>query len=449
MTYDVIIIGGGVAGYYSALEAKKRGLSSLIITNDKLGGVCLNYGCIPSKFLIQKSNFLYKIKQKNSFLKVNDYSFDFKQLIIDKTIFIEKIVNQVISNLKLLNIEVIYGDAKLNQKKDNIFDVSVNSLHFYAFNLIIATGSSTSYPHLEGITNNDYVVDSRKLLDIKRLPNKVAIIGSGVIGIEMASYLAMLGVKIDIFHRKENILDPIDLELSKAAKSYFNLEYDITFFDNTKYQRIEKNSILFSINDTEYKNDYDLILVATGRKPNVDSLNLTDLNIDFDNKGIKVNDRMQTNQPNVYAIGDVKGFNMLAYVATMEANIAIQNINSEKKYMDYSLVPKVIYSHPEIASIGLSEEEAKKSNIQYYVKKISLNTIARFNIDNSGVPGFLKIIVDKKTEVIIGIHMFGDSSSELISIATIILNRKLKFSALENLILPHPSISEIFKLITI
>lgn len=376
MNYDLIIIGGGPGGYYAAQLALNENKSVLLFEQHKLGGVCLNYGCIPSKSL------LYNAKMYHLNKNTNNLAYDLSNLIYDQTKAINiknykvtQLRNALEKTLKLDKCEIIFSKATIKSKTGELFQIESEQKLYQSKNVIIATGSSVFLPPIKGIENFskfENFLTSKEALDLKTLPKKIVIVGGGVIALEMASYFMQLECEVVIMQRNEQILKLVDFEIANKLKSYLEKSYKVKFILNIKFIEVNENEIKYEQENQIKSESFDKILFATGRKSNVNNIGLENLNVESDYKKIVTNLKMETNIPNLYAIGDVKGHTMLAHCAYREAEVALDQINGKKTYMDYNLVPNVIFTNPEIATIGLSQEQAKSQNLKFYVKKSSL-----------------------------------------------------------------------------
>lgn len=364
----VIIIGGGPGGYVAAIRLTQLGAHAIVVEKDKLGGTCLNVGCIPTKVLLHTAE-IYEDILNSSLYGINvdgDISIDWDGLQNRKNNITAHLVGGVEGLLRLNNVEVINGEASFVDKNTisvKKSDGTVENLN--ADNFIIATGSESIVPPIKGAELNG-VLNSTEILSLEEIPEELVVIGGGVIGVEFASLFNTLGTKVKLVEMLPNILPPIDREISEIVKMKLESN-DVEVYTSSQVTEIkESNGKLQTIVKTdngEIELQGDKVLISVGRKPVLNGLNLENIGVNIDKKGIKVNEKMETNIGGIYAIGDVVGINMLAHVASEQGVIAAENIMGIKKEIDYKVVPSCVYTRPEIASVGLTEEEAKKQGL--------------------------------------------------------------------------------------
>lgn len=442
---DLLIIGGGPGGYVSSIYAAKKGFKVTLVEKDKLGGTCLNVGCIPTKSLV-KSSLVYKeIKNSNLFgIECDNYNINMKEVIKNK----DNIVNNLLSGIDTLmnknNIQVIKGICKF--KDDN--HVEINNKIYSFNNCIIATGSKIN--NFININNNK-ILDSTKALNDTNLVKSITIIGGGVIGLEFAFIYNNLGVKVNVIECQENILNFLDEDIRKELYDIC-IKRGINVITNGYVNEIKEiNDFELNINIKHKNNIINIIsnkvLLATGRIPNLDDLNLNNTNIKYDKK-IYVDDNLKTNIDNIYAIGDVTNIMQLAHVASHQGIYVINhllniknNLKNNKK-INYYEVPNVIFTDPEIAMIGYSEDYCIKNNISYKTSKFHFSSNGKA-LTLHEEEGFIKLIMDKNTHKIIGGSIIGPDASNLISTLTLIIKKGLTDKEINETIFAHPTISEV------
>ena len=433
---DLIIIGAGPGGYELALEAAHQGLKVTLIEEDALGGTCLNYGCIPTKSFYHVAKLIKDFKESASLGFSNQPSWDYQKTLIRKNEIVQQLVLGIKFLLEKAQVEVVMGRGTLVSHHQ----VLANNQIYEASNIVVATGSSSAKLPLPGF-NLPNVLTSLKMLDIKSIPNKLAIIGAGVIGIEFASIFRQFGSEVEVFEALDTILPLCDREISKRHLSYLK-QTEIKFHLKASVSKIEQSHSLiinYREKDQDLKTEADVVLVAVGRKPNIANLGLEDLKIDFDRFGIKVNEHFQTNIPNIYAIGDVTGKMMLAHSATYSGFQVLKHILGQTDVIDFSILPSCVFTFPEIAQVGMTEEEAQNQN--YKIHKFFFRANGKALTINE-TDGFIKIIsVD---DLITGVHILGPHASDLISEAVSLINNKTHVNELKNFIHPHPTLGEIF-----
>ncbi|MCF6269876.1 MAG: dihydrolipoyl dehydrogenase [Melioribacteraceae bacterium] len=437
--YDLIIIGAGPGGYLAAERAGARGKKVLIIEKEKtLGGVCLNKGCIPTKTLLNSAKIFYKAQHSEMYgVTVSDAKYDFEKAIAWKSKVVNLMTKGVAYKMKSNNVTTLYGEAKFVDKNR----VSVNSELYSGDNIIIATGSSPIAIPIEGV-EQPHVITSDEVFNIAEPPQNLVIIGGGVIGLEFASYFSMIGVNVAVLEMLPEVLPNVDSEIAKLLRTSLS---DCNILTNVKAQRIEKDKVVYIKDGNEANCDADLVLLATGRAPNVERLGLENINIEFSKNGINVNDKMETNIPNVFAVGDVTGKSLLAHSAYRMGEVAVNTILGASDKMRYNAVPWVVYTNPELSGIGLTEVQAKKEGYTIKVSTMQLRANGRFYAEHGNEKGIVKAIVDADTDLLLGLFILGGVSSEVIHSAAIIIEAELRVKDIKEIIFPHPTVSEAIK----
>lgn len=435
---DLIIIGAGPGGYELALEAAKEGLEVILIEKEALGGTCLNYGCIPTKSYFKNALFLHGIKDATTYgVDVKSWDFDFKKVKERKDQVVSSLKKQIEFALKKLNVKTIYGKARLVNKNQ----VEVNDEVYEAKNIVIAIGSKSKSLPIEG---NDLMVDERYLLNIDDLPKHLIIVGGGVIGIEFASIFSTFNVKVSVVEYMDNILPNLDEELSKKIKLILKKQ-GIDIYNNalvTKVSEVNGEKIvLFKQKDKELSLQGDVVLKAVGRVGNLESLNLEDIGIETYKGFIKVDQDYQTNKEGIYAIGDCNGLSLLAHSATFQGFHVLNRILERRSAIDFNLIPSAIFTIPPIASIGLSEQDAKIKEINYQVKKTFYKANGKALAMNES-DGFAKILIDDNNNII-GAHILGAEADTIIHEVVALMNNKVKVNQIGEIIHAHPTLSEI------
>ena len=447
-TYNVAIIGSGPGGYVAAIRAAQRGMKTVIIEKEHIGGVCLNWGCIPTKVIIHSVNTLREIRKASDLgINVEGINFDMSRIIARSRNVSERLSNGVTYLLKKHNITVINGYAKLSSKNEiqveNKEKEHIQTIK--AKNIIIATGSQPKIlPHLP-IDGKD-VISSRHALERETLPLSMAIIGAGAIGVEFAYIYKHLGVEVTIIEALDVLLPVEDAEISRELLKQFKKQ-KIRCMLQSKIQKISKNdkSIELTIEDPKGSStlNVETVLSAIGVSPNTADIGLDTVGIKQEKGFIIVNKYQQTNIAGIYAIGDVTGIPMLAHKASKEALISIDHIQGKTpKPLNKMFIPGCTYCEPQIASIGLREKDVVEKNIEYKVSKVYYRAIGKAQAVNH-IDGFLKCIIDKKTRKIIGAHCIGAEATELIAELTVAITQGLQIDALAETIHAHPTLSEL------
>jgi dihydrolipoamide dehydrogenase len=437
--YDLIIIGAGPGGYRAAERAGVIGKKTLLIEKDKdLGGVCLNKGCIPTKALLNSAKIFYSAQNSQQLgVSVSGVEYDLKKAMEWKAKAVSTLTKGVEYQMKRYNVEVITGTAKFRRR--NV--ITVGSEEYSAENIIIATGSSPVKLSVPG-ADSPLVLTSDEILEIEKLPKDLTIIGGGVIGIEFASYFTLLGIHVKIIEFLPEILSNFDRDIAALIRSSIK---HCNFVTGAKVISIENNKINFIKDGKEESYQTDLILLAVGRKPNVENFGLENINVDFDKSGIKVNERMQTNIPNIYAIGDVTGKSLLAHSAYRMGEVAVNNMYGKKDKMRYNAIPWVVYSYPELSGVGLTEDQAKKEGRKVKVSSLQMRANGRFVAEHGNEKGICKVIVDQDSNVLLGVTLLGGVNSEIIYGAAAMIESEFRVKDIKDIVFPHPTISEIIK----
>lgn len=446
MTKKIVILGGGPGGYTAAIKAAQLGAEVIVIEKDKLGGTCLNRGCIPTKTLYRNAEILNILKNIGEFgIKINEYEIDIDKIHERKDDIVNNLNVGIQQLLKANNVEVIYGNAKFIDKNNIeicLEDKEIRKIK--AEYIVIATGSKPRVPNIDGI-NIDGIFTSEEILNLREIPRSLGIIGGGVIGIEFAGIFNALGSEVTVYEYASSILSILDKDISKRLTSILKKK-GIKIENSTEVKKIEKledNYILYvknKKNDLSFK--YEKLLVSIGREPFIQDMNLESTNINYNNQGINVNENFETNVKGIYAIGDVTGKMMLAHKAAHEGISAVEHIMGIKSHIKHNVVPNCIFTFPEVASVGVTEKELKQKSTQYKVSKFNFR--ANGKALALGEPdGFVKVITSLD-DVIIGVHIIGPHASDLIHEGTLAISSKLKVLDISKTIHAHPTLSETF-----
>lgn len=444
--FDVAIIGGGPGGYVAAERAGAAGLSVVLFEKRELGGVCLNEGCIPTKTLLYSAKvYNYALHGEQYGVSVENPVFDYGKIVDRKDKVVKKLVGGVKAAMKAYKVKVVPALATIEGRSAEGISLSANGETYVAKNLLICSGSEAFVPPIPGLQEaGDVIVTNREILAMREQPKELVVIGGGVIGMEFASFFNNLGTKVTVIEMLPEILGGLDGEISAMLRAMY-AKKGIAFNLRCKVVGIEGNTVVYE--DPEGKTQRvsgDKILVSVGRRANIKGLGLENIGVEAE-RGIKVDDRMRTNVPNVYAAGDVTGFSLLAHTASREGEVAINNILGKNDRMRYDAIPGVVYTNPEVAGVGLTEEQAKAKNIDFTVLKLPMAYSGRFVAENEGGEGICKIIVGKKYHEVLGVHMLGNPCSEIIQSACIAIEQEMTVEQLKEVVFPHPTVGEIIK----
>ncbi len=442
---DVVIIGGGPGGYVAAIKAAHLGLKAVLIEKDKLGGVCLNRGCIPTKALVSTAELLNHLQRAGEFgIQVKDYSIDFPAIMKRKDLITRRLSSGVEQLMKANQVRVVRGEGQIIEPGIvEVLDADGQKEVIKTKNIIIATGSKVMKLPIPGIDSGG-VITSDEALSLSELPSKMIIIGGGVVGIEFAGIFKALGVEVTVVEMLPRILLPIDEEI--ARRLAMNLKRKgIEILTDCKVKGIKKNhqnlEVLVSTSEGEKRLETERVLLAAGRVPELGNIDVQRLGIELEKGAIKVDEKMKTNIPGIYAVGDVVGKIMLAHVASREGIVAIENISGKEVLMDYKVVPNCVFSMPEVASVGLTEEEARKENNNIKVSKFPFMANGKA-LGMGETEGMVKIIADADTFELLGLHILGVHASDLIAEGTLALSMEATAFEIVNTIHAHPTLAE-------
>ena len=420
--FDLVVIGGGPGGYVCAIRAAQLGLKTACVeSRGALGGTCLNVGCIPSKSLLNLSENFHKAKKdfNQQGIEIEGIKLNIEKMMSNKNKSIQVLTKGVEFLFKKNNVTYIKGKGVLFSKNDIVVYDNDKKNNYKAKNIVIATGSEVaSLPGIEIDEKN--IISSTGALSLKQVPKKLAIIGGGYIGLEMGSVWSRLGSKVTVFEYLEYITPGMDREISNEFKKILTKQ-GINFKMGSKVSSVKNMGDIVSINYTDIKNsknekdEFDKVLVSVGRKPYTEGLNLTKLGVKKDNKGrIEVNDKLQTSVKNIYAIGDVIKGPMLAHKAEEEGIAVAEILAGQAGHVNYDVIPGVIYTSPEVATVGKTEEQLKEENRSYKVGKFPFMANSRAKVNNE-TDGFVKILADSKTDKVLGVHIIGPHCGNMIA----------------------------------
>ena len=454
MNYQLIIIGGGPAGYTAAETAGKAGLSVLLIEKQNLGGVCLNEGCIPTKTLLYSAKTYDGAKQASKYaVSASEVSFDLPKMIARKTKVVRKLVLGVKAKLTANNVTIVTGEAQIIGKNH----VRCADETYTCENLILCTGSETFVPPIPGVETVNYWTH-REALTSKELPESLIVVGGGVIGMEFASFFNSLGVAVTVIEMMDEILGGMDRELSGLLRADY-AKRGIKFLLSTKVTAMAQTTNGTLPGDTvqgvEVSYEHaegtgsvtaQQLLMSVGRRPVTKGYGLENLHLQLTERGhIKVNEQMQSSVPGVYVCGDLTGFSLLAHTAVREAEVAVHAILEKDDAMSYRAIPGVVYTNPEIAGVGQTEESLQAKGIAYRVVKLPMAYSGRFVAENEGVNGVCKVLFAETDDRLLGAHVLGNPASEIITLATMAIEMEMTAAAWKKIVFPHPTVSEIFR----
>ncbi|UCH97196.1 MAG: dihydrolipoyl dehydrogenase [Candidatus Aminicenantes bacterium] len=440
--YDIIFIGGGPAGYEGAIAAGKKGLKAAVIEKDKPGGTCLQRGCVPSKALLHTAKFIKQLKSAaKTGIKVDNYTPDLDTIIKQKNRVVSKLTRGIETLFKQYNVQIIQGKGKITTKDTVLVD---DDKELKAKHIVISTGSiSAELPFLK--IDGKYIIDSEKALDLENIPAKMLVIGAGAIGLEMSVIYNYLGSDVTVVEILDQVLPGMDTEvaniLEKELKKQKIKIHIATTASNPLINEAE-NTIAFDFKtgEKEWQDSFSRVLLSVGRWPLTRGVFDDSLRIELDEKGfIKVNDNLQTNIPHIFACGDVVGPPLLAHKASHQA-LAIVDFITEGKPITHHPIPGAVYTFPELASIGLTEKEAKDKGIEIKIGRFPYAAGSRSNAIDEKV-GLVKVIADE-THTLIGAHIVGYSADEIMPILNYAVTTHMNADDFKDMIFIHPTLSE-------
>ena len=447
MRYFLAIIGGGPAGYTAAEKASKAGKDVVLFEQNALGGTCLNVGCIPTKSLLYGAKQYFNATHAQKYgVAAENVTFDFAAMQKRKTIVVRKLVAGIKQRLNNEHCTVVNGFAKILpslQGGDGGRLIQCNGQLYEAQYIMICTGSTNFVPPIPGIKDNPAVWDSTDALAAAELPKSIIIVGGGVIGMEFATLYHELGVPVTVIEAMPTILPNLDPEVVQILLEKYK-KAGINILTSTKVESIDGNTVSISSSTSSTSLTSDKILVSVGRRANLQGLEALN-ELELERGAIKIDEFCKTNLPNVYACGDVTGKIMLAHVASRQAEVAVGRMLKEipLQRIAYNAIPSVVYTNPEIASVGITEAQAESMSIPVEVKKLPMTFSGRFMAENEGETGLCKMIVDAKNHSVLGVHCIGNPCSEFISAASFAVRNGYTVPEFRQVVFPHPTVSEI------
>lgn len=435
-SFDIIIIGGGPGGYKTATYAASKGLTVLVVEKAELGGTCLNCGCIPTKTYARNAEIIQTLKEADVYgLDELSFSFNFKTAYERKNNVIDALRNGISTLLSAPGITVVKGEAVLKSASS----VSVNGEEYSAKNIIIATGSESKTLPIAGL-DADMICDSTWLLSTDTLPKRICIVGAGVIGMEFASILNSFGCEVSVVEFLKECLPALDGDIAKRLRKCLE-KRGVAFYMQSGLKSAAKGKVVFEKKGKETELETEKVLLAVGRKPNVEGLGLDEVGIAYDKKGITVTDMMQTSVPGVYAIGDVNGRQMLAHAAEMQGKRAVNSILGLQDDIRFEIMPAAIFTNPEAACVGKTEELLKAEGVEYICQKHYYRANGKALAMNE-TEGMLKLLAGKNG-LIIGCHVYGAHAADLVQEVSVLMCRNTTLQQLHDMTHIHPTLSEI------
>ncbi len=446
--YDLIVLGGGPAGYNAAERAGHAGLKTLVIEERALGGVCLNEGCIPTKTL------LYSAKIYDYAKHAADYGVSFGSAAIDHAFVVarkNKVVKQLVSGvgakLKKAKVDVVSATACIKERSSEGFVVTAGDKEYVGKQLLICTGSSAALPPIDGLADSlksGFALTNREVLDLEKIPESIVVVGGGVIGLEMASYFNSVGSKVYVVEMLDHIAGATDREISTMLEKEY-AKRGVEFILGARVQSIKDGTVTYEKDGKTVTLNADHALVSIGRRPRTAGIGCENIGLHLERGAIVTDEYGKTNVPGVWAAGDVNGKSMLAHTAYREGEVCINNILGGKDRINYNSIPAVIYTNPEVASVGETTESVKEKGLDASVETVTLKYSGRYIAENEHGNGIVKIIRDNKHQNIIGVHMIGSYASEIIYGAAILVETEMRVADIQKLVFPHPTVCEVIR----
>lgn len=444
---DITIIGAGPGGYVAAIQTAKSGAKVALVEKENIGGTCLNWGCIPTKAFVRSSEVFKDLKESENYgLFAENISVDINKVVDRKNEIVKQLVGGIQYLIEKNNIMLFKGNGKILDKNTVFTKHGNKETTIHTKNIIIATGSESSLIPIKGVDSSN-VMTSKEMLDIKLMPQKLVVVGGGVIGMEFAFVFRNFGVEVSVVEYADSILATLDDDISSEITSIAK-EKGIKIYTSSKVEEIidtedRQSVVVFSKGDKKHYVTADKILLAVGRQPSINGLDVKELGIELNDRGrgIKVNEKMQTNVPNIYAIGDVTNIIQLAHVASHQGIVAVENILGKDEKMNYDVIPSAIFTDPEIAVVGISEKDAKKQNIEVSVGKFPFAANGKA-LTLGETRGFVKVIKDKTSDKIIGAAIIGPHATDLIHELALAIRNGLKDIDIIKTVHAHPTTSE-------
>lgn len=447
--YDLIIIGGGPAGYLSAERAGERGKRVLLVERDQIGGVCLNRGCIPTKTLLHGAKLYRETTHAETFgLTVEGARYDLARAMEHKTRTIDTLRKGILSQLKRYGVEVRSAEARLLAPGH----VVVGDTEYAAENVLIATGARPARPPIPGIDGNGAVLTSREILEIGELPSSLTVIGGGYIGMEFATYFASLGVSVTVVEMTDQIIPTVEPEIAKALRPQLPAMEILT---SHRVVSVEGSTVSVEGPEGAKCIEGDLVLLSTGRTPNVEGNGFEEAGIEYDRRGVRVDEYMQTNLPRVYAAGDVTGKILLAHAAYRMGEVAVAHMfrgeggeteaAARRRWpnrMRYEAIPWVVFTSPEVAGCGLGETEARARGITPRSATLPLKVSGRYLAEHPRERGIVTVVADANDGRLLGVRMVGSGVGEIIHSAAVMIEQELRVSDIREIVFPHPTVGE-------
>lgn len=450
--YDLIILGGGPAGYNAAERAAHHGMKTLVCEERALGGVCLNEGCIPTKTLLYSAKIFDYANHGDKYgVTVEGAKIDHAKVVDRKDKVVKTLVSGVAAKMKGAGVTVVDGTAKITGKTANGFTVECKGETYEAAKLLICTGSEAVIPPIPGLRESyaaGLAVTNREILDIRVLPKRVVVVGGGVIGLEMASYFNSVGSEVTVVEMLNKIAGPTEAEISSILEKNY-AKKGVKFVLGAKVAAVNgkpgEGVVEYEKDGKIEKIDCDLVLVSTGRRARTKDIGLEEIGVQMNRGAVVTDDQCKTSVPGIWAAGDVNGKVMLAHTAYREGEVAVSDMMGIRDRVDYRSIPSVIYTNPEVGSVGETLESAKAAGFDAAEVTLSLRYSGRYIAENEGGDGIVKVVYGKEHNQILGVHMIGNYASEIIFGAAAMVAKEQRVADVQKIVFPHPTVCEVIR----
>ena len=446
--YDLIILGGGPAGYNAAERAGHAGLKTLVVEERALGGVCLNEGCIPTKTLLYSAKIYdYAKHSKDYGVTFGSAQIDHAFVVNRKNAVVKQLVAGVGGKMKKSGVEVVKATATIKERNAEGFVIEAEGKEYVGKQILIATGSAPALPPIDGLSDSlkeGFALTNREVLDLPAIPQSIVIVGGGVIGLEMASYFNSVGSKVYVVEMMDHIAGAVDREISALLQKDY-ASRGVEFILGARVTSIKNKTVTYEKDGKSVALPADYALVSIGRRPRTAGIGCENIGLKLERGAVVTNELGKTNVPGVWAAGDVNGKSMLAHTAYREGEVCINNILGKKDRVNYASIPSVIYTNPEVASVGETEESAKEKGLDVNIQTVTLKYSGRYIAENEKGYGILKILTDKKHKNIVGLHMIGTYASEIIYGAAMMVETEMRVEDIQKMVFPHPTVCEVIR----
>ena len=445
--HDLIIIGGGPAGYHAAELAAHEGLNTVLFEKRAVGGVCLNEGCIPSKTLLNSAKIYDYMTGygKHYGVTCENPQLDYPAVVKRKDKVVKKLVVGIEGALKRGGVQLIKEAAAILGRTDGGFQVKAGETAYEAKNLLICTGSEPVLPPIDGLKDAlaaGFAMTNREILALTEIPKRLTIVGGGVIGLEMASLMNSAGSEVTVVEMLQKIAGPTDKDISSLLQANYEKK-GVRFLLCAKLTKIGTDSVCYELDGKAETLPADKVLLSIGRRAVSAGIGLEAIGVALERGAILTDAQQKTNVPGVFAAGDVNGKSMLAHTAYREAEVAINTICGRKDKMEYNAIPSVIYTNPEVAGVGETLESAKEKGIDAHEQKLPMMMSGRYMAENEGGNGICKLVWEGRR--LIGVHMLGNPASEIISTAAVLISKEVSLEQAKRVVFPHPTVGEVIR----